>query len=79
MALAVRGRARGHGDRAVLLDRAGAELGAEPGPLDVGADAEPELLDVAALAPRRLLGAQRRRSPRWTGTCPAPRGTRRES
>ena len=61
-----------HRDRAVVLDLAGAELGAEAGPLDVGAEPDAELHDVAALAPRRLLGAQLRRSPRWPAPCPAP-------
>ena len=39
-------------------DLAGAELGAEAGPLDVGAEAEAELDHVAAVAPRLLVGAQ---------------------
>ena len=60
MALAVGGRAGAHGDGAVLLDLAGAELGAEPGPLDVRAEADAELSGLAALAPRGLLGAQLR-------------------
>ena len=45
-------------DRAVLVHLAGAELGAEAGPLDVAAEPEPELHDVAAVAARRLVGAQ---------------------
>ena len=65
-----------HGDRAVLLDLAGAELGAEAGPLDVGAEPEPELhrRRRARAAPPARRAAPRSR--RWPGTSPAPRGSR---